>query len=602
MDGEGRVLSLPPRAPQHTAALEQLITACQPATFGRGGKDVYDETYRRAGALSAAEFMTDFCPYETGIIDVVTQLLLPPITDAFDGNSPMNREAVKDVDDAMGSPEVSRVLSRHMMQYNGPGDLHSSQLGSFLDELGVPFQNQDEMDIILQGLDPAATGYLFSTDVKNLAIERREAIALMGGRKLPIPALLRPAGGSGDKRKTLARGLRAELYKLNVYSGPSGTFKPHVDTPRHASQIGSLVICLPVEFTGGALAVRHQGQELVHEWSRSSRAPEHYNEAAILWAAFYSDCEHEVLPVTKGHRLTLTYNLFLSPGTGLLAGNPLSLNPTCLPIAKHLKTALASPAFAPAGMYLAFSLAHSYPHSNETLTGLMPKMLKGVDMALYESVYIAGLPCLLEGVTDKCFLHEHVLEKLDDIAYGFEVKRDFRGCASTSHEVNSLLEAMKTSSGSSSEADDNWNEEDINMHSSDEEDSIGRDARAARYSGYAKLKRRLKARERVQWVGSPRGNEEVDKVWMAVSRGRLLRGRRSVFADSGNSTVIKLSSRSSTQASHSLCEFLLGWKGVEGEDGCVPQLRLEQCTSVCQQSQCIPPPCLKLTTTNPKQP
>lgn len=45
-------------------------------------------------------------------------------------------------------------------------------------------------------------------------------------------------------------GVVAELYKLNVYSGPSGMFKPHIDTPRGHTQFGSLVVCLPTEFKG----------------------------------------------------------------------------------------------------------------------------------------------------------------------------------------------------------------------------------------------------------------------------------------------------------------------------------------------------------------
>jgi hypothetical protein len=67
---------------------------------------------------------------------------------------------------------------------------------------------------------------------------------------------------------TDARGLgvKAELYKLNassmrlilcalteilqVYSGPSGKFKPHVDTPRSDRQMGSLVVSLPVKHKG----------------------------------------------------------------------------------------------------------------------------------------------------------------------------------------------------------------------------------------------------------------------------------------------------------------------------------------------------------------
>lgn len=85
-----------------------------------------DETYCKASKLDVTEFLTDFCPYKIGIIDVISQLLLPNVAE-------------------------------------GP------------------------------------------------------------------------------------RGVEAELYKLNVYSGPSGRFKPHVDTPRGEGQFGSLVVCLPVE-------------------------------------------------------------------------------------------------------------------------------------------------------------------------------------------------------------------------------------------------------------------------------------------------------------------------------------------------------------------
>ena len=32
---------------------------------------------------------------------------------------------------------------------------------------------------------------------------------------------------------------------------------------------------------------------------------------SVRWCAFYGDCEHEILPVTKGHRVTVTYNLYI---------------------------------------------------------------------------------------------------------------------------------------------------------------------------------------------------------------------------------------------------------------------------------------------------
>ncbi|KAH7418511.1 hypothetical protein BKA64DRAFT_635633 [Cadophora sp. MPI-SDFR-AT-0126] len=95
-------------------------------------------------------------------------------------------------------------------------------------------------------------------------------------------------------------GVRAELYKLNVYSGPSGMFQKHVDTPRGATQFGSLVVC-------GQLLVSHEGHVSIFDWSTSNSTPE--DKDAIKWCAFYSDCEHEVLPVTAGHRVTITYNL-----------------------------------------------------------------------------------------------------------------------------------------------------------------------------------------------------------------------------------------------------------------------------------------------------
>lgn len=126
--GAGDLLTLPADADKPDL-LNKLLAGCQPATFGRGQQDILEESYRKASKLDTTAFVTDFCPYAAGIIDVVAQLLLPKVAD----------------------------------------------------------------------------------DV---------------------------------------RGVRAELYKLNVYSAPSGKFKAHVDTPRSEQQFGSLVVCLPVEHEG----------------------------------------------------------------------------------------------------------------------------------------------------------------------------------------------------------------------------------------------------------------------------------------------------------------------------------------------------------------
>lgn len=58
-------------------SLTKLVRDCQPASFGYKGKDVLDESYRKATKLDRSAFAVDFCPYELGIIDTIAQVLLP---------------------------------------------------------------------------------------------------------------------------------------------------------------------------------------------------------------------------------------------------------------------------------------------------------------------------------------------------------------------------------------------------------------------------------------------------------------------------------------------------------------------------------------------
>jgi hypothetical protein len=187
--------------------------------------------------------------------------------------------------------------------------------------------------------------------------------------------------------------VQAELYKLNVYSAPSGKFKPHVDTPRSEAQLGSLVVSLPFEHEGGQLAVRNAGAEVLFDWSESANQAD--TQPGIKWAAFYSDCEHEVLQVTSGNRVTLTYNLFVTRGLGHLAGSPSSvLEAKSLPLYKTLQTALKEPTFFRKGRLLAVWLTHSYAHTSKR-NNFLPESLKGADMSLYETALALGLQCKL---------------------------------------------------------------------------------------------------------------------------------------------------------------------------------------------------------------
>jgi len=144
-------------------------------------------------------------------------------------------------------------------------------------------------------------------------------------------------------------GLQAELYKLNIYL-PGGFFKPHVDTPRSGQMFGSLVICLPTHFSGGELVVRHNNKEIKYNWSSLSDP-----FSGLQWAAFFSDIEHEVLPVTEGYRVTLTYNLYY--GTNL---NRSLVDIQNNPFYKTLQAALSHPIFMRDGGILGYECCYSY--------------------------------------------------------------------------------------------------------------------------------------------------------------------------------------------------------------------------------------------------
>ena len=176
--------------------------------------------------------------------------------------------------------------------------------------------------------------------------------------------------------------IRAELYKLNVYSA-GGHFKPHVDTPRSADMFGSLVVCLPSKFTGEALVTRHQGRQVTFDWSSST---------ATQWAAFYSDVEHEVLPVTSGHRITLTYNLYHT-------SRAMTLAITTNPLYCELKTALQNPHFMRQGGILGFFCQHKYTGISTNLGKFSP-FLKGEDALIYEVAYSLKLSISLKPVTN----------------------------------------------------------------------------------------------------------------------------------------------------------------------------------------------------------
>ncbi|TVY33603.1 hypothetical protein LSUB1_G007087 [Lachnellula subtilissima] len=179
------------------------------------------------------------------------------------------------------------------------------------------------------------------------------------------------------------RGVLAELYKLNVYSGPGGKFQAHVDTPRGATQFGSLVICLPNPFKGGQFCVTHKGHSTFFDWDE--------NATSIQWAAFYSDCEHEVLEVTEGHRITLTYNLYCVENIGGVVQSHPTADAAFFPLMQTAKELLKDDNFMRTGGTMGFYCAHMYAHNHKATEKLMPFALKGIDVAIFSVFLKLGL-------------------------------------------------------------------------------------------------------------------------------------------------------------------------------------------------------------------
>jgi hypothetical protein len=205
-----------------------------------------------------------------------------------------------------------------------------------------------------------------------------------------LAQILLPSYLGGDREDEDLLGVHAELYKLNVYSAPSGIFKSHVDTPRSDNQFGSLVVCLPASHEGGNLVIRHNSRVANYDWSSSKD---------IEWAAFYSDCEHEVLQVTQGHRITLTYNLTFVYSRGLPPKMSTRVYKT--PLYNDLQAALEKPGFMAKGGILGFACNHSYAHSRKSEDRLnLPAGLKGVDMIIYATFAALGLHAAVRPVLD----------------------------------------------------------------------------------------------------------------------------------------------------------------------------------------------------------
>jgi hypothetical protein len=160
--------------------------------------------------------------------------------------------------------------------------------------------------------------------------------------------------------------LTADLHSLLVYE-PNQFFLAHQDSEKDDSMVATLAVTLPSSYTGGELMVGHN-----EEWQayRGSKA-------ALSIVAFYADCRHEVLRVTSGYRVTLTYNLLLHGDTSRPEGEEGTVAELADLLREHFGTPVSryygGPATDPPSR-LVYLLDHEY-----TPRGLSWRRLKGAD-------------------------------------------------------------------------------------------------------------------------------------------------------------------------------------------------------------------------------
>jgi len=117
-----------------------------------------------------------------------------------------------------------------------------------------------------------------------------------------------------------------------------------------------------------------------YEYERGTTPP-----SEIHWAFLYGDCEHRVLKVHNGARLTIAYDVYTIPGTRRKLPKNQSQSDK---IYKVLQEALDDRiGFAKDGCILAIGLSHSYPKTKgESLWKELEGRLKGPDAVLLQAV------------------------------------------------------------------------------------------------------------------------------------------------------------------------------------------------------------------------
>jgi hypothetical protein len=221
--------------------------------------------------------------------------------------------------------------------------------------------------------------------------------------------------------------ISAELYGVNVYT-EGGHFAPHKDTPRGKDMFGSLVVCLPSQFSHGHLVLSHRGVIKKYDWGSAIQKQKKPNQ--LHWAAFFGDVDHQIESVWWGARVTLTY--LLRRGNGGVPTRAVAREDLAPRIQEAWQALLADKNFLPKGGILGYPCCHLY-HQDErfqskprAIDRQSSTMLKGRDHLVAATALQAGLkarflPYMFENCADETWQLERFPTSKEKSRLGWQV-------------------------------------------------------------------------------------------------------------------------------------------------------------------------------------
>ncbi|KAL4161629.1 hypothetical protein PRNP1_002181 [Phytophthora ramorum] len=166
--------------------------------------------------------------------------------------------------------------------------------------------------------------------------------------------------------------MQCKLYKLLLY-GEGGHFVKHQDTEKEDGMVATLVVQPPSEHKGGNLVVYRGGKAVQrHDFGKKD------GTAAYLshYAVHYADAEHALEKVTKGYRLALVFSICLPPNMHHLIRNH------DIPLSEELAAAMGRLNSDTDS----FALMFSHEYTEQSITDLGTRALKGIDRARVEAL------------------------------------------------------------------------------------------------------------------------------------------------------------------------------------------------------------------------